>query len=76
MHPGLRPGRMREQQGRPRNHRKSVKTSEESKHSSEASEATPDGCARAHPSKQNATKKDQSPCKSPVEPPSECLHSL
>jgi hypothetical protein len=40
-----------------------TKTSEESNHSSEASVATPDGCARAHPSKQNITEKGWSPCK-------------
>jgi hypothetical protein len=36
---------------------KRIKTSEESNHSSEASGATPDGCARAHPSEQNTTEK-------------------
>jgi hypothetical protein len=42
--PGLRPGRMREQQGRPRHHiTRRIKTSEESNHSSEASGATPIG---------------------------------
>jgi hypothetical protein len=73
--PGLRPGRMREQQGRPRR-RKGIKTSEESNHSSEASGATPGGGARAHPPKQNITEKGRSPCKNPAEPPSECPHSL
>jgi hypothetical protein len=34
-----------------------IKTSEESNHSSEASGATPDGCARADPSEQNTTEK-------------------
>jgi hypothetical protein len=34
---------------------KRIKTSEESNHSSEASGATPDGCAHAHPSEQNMT---------------------
>jgi hypothetical protein len=42
---------------------KGTKTSEESNHSSEASGATPGGCARTHPPEQNATKKGQSPCK-------------
>jgi hypothetical protein len=74
---GLRPGRMREQQGRPRHHiTRRIKTSEESNYSSEASGATPDGCARAHPSEQNITKKGWSLCKNPTEPPSEYLHSL
>jgi hypothetical protein len=40
-----------------------IKTSEESNHSSEASGATPSGCARAHPPKQNVTEKGRSPCK-------------
>jgi hypothetical protein len=34
-----------------------IKTSEESNHSSEASGATPGGCARAHPPKRNITEK-------------------
>jgi hypothetical protein len=42
---------------------KGVKTSEESNHSSEASGATPGGCARAHPPEQNITEKGWSPCK-------------
>jgi hypothetical protein len=42
---------------------KGVKPSEESNHSSEASGATPGGCARAHPPEQNVTEKGQSPCK-------------
>jgi hypothetical protein len=42
---------------------KGIKTSKESNHSSEASRATPDGCARAHPSEQNATEKGRPPCK-------------
>jgi hypothetical protein len=42
---------------------KGTKTSEESNHSSEASEATPGGCARAHPLEQNVTEKGRSPCK-------------
>jgi hypothetical protein len=73
--PGSRPGRIREQQGRPRHH-KGIKTSEESKHSSEASGATPGGCAHAHPPEQNITQKGRSPCKNPAEPPSECPFSL
>jgi hypothetical protein len=36
---------------------KRIKTSEKSNHSSEASGATPDGCARAHPSEQDTTEK-------------------
>jgi hypothetical protein len=40
---------------------KSVKTSEESNHSSEASGATPGGCARAHPLEQSITEKGRSP---------------
>jgi hypothetical protein len=43
--------------------RKRIKTSEESNHSSEASGATPDGCARVHPSEQNTTENGWSPCK-------------
>jgi hypothetical protein len=35
----------------------------ESNHSSEASGATPGGCARVHQLEQNATEKDRSPCK-------------
>jgi hypothetical protein len=42
---------------------KGTKTSEESNHSSEASGATPGGCARAHPPEQNANEKGRSPCK-------------
>jgi hypothetical protein len=42
---------------------KGIKTSEESNHSSEASGATPGGCARAHPPEQNVTEKGRSPCK-------------
>jgi hypothetical protein len=41
---------------------KGIKTSEESNHSSEASGATPGGCARAHPPEQNTTEKGWSPC--------------
>jgi hypothetical protein len=40
-----------------------IKTSEESNHSSEASGATPSGCARAHPPEQSVTKKGRSPHK-------------
>jgi hypothetical protein len=51
---------------------KRIKTSKESNHSSEASGATPGGCARAHPPKQNATEKCRSPCKKVRQkPPSE-----
>jgi hypothetical protein len=39
---------------------KGIKTSEESNHSSEASVATPGGCARAHPPEQNVTEKGRS----------------
>jgi hypothetical protein len=53
--PGLWPVRMREQP--------SAKTSKESNHSSEASGATPGGCARAHPPERNTTEKGRSPCK-------------
>jgi hypothetical protein len=42
---------------------KGTKSSEESNHSSEASGATPGGCARAHPSEQSVTEKGRSPCK-------------
>jgi hypothetical protein len=42
---------------------KGIKTSEESNHYSEASGATPSGCARAHPPEQNVTEKGRSPCK-------------
>jgi hypothetical protein len=42
---------------------KGIKTSEKSNHSSEATGATPDGCARAHPPEQSVTEKDRSPCK-------------
>jgi hypothetical protein len=74
--PGLRPVRMREQPDRPRHH-ETAKTSEESNHSSEASGATPGGCARAHPPEQNATEKGRSPCKKVRhKPPSEYQHSL
>jgi hypothetical protein len=40
---------------------KSIKTSKESNHSSEASRATPGGCARAHPPEQSIAKKGRSP---------------
>jgi hypothetical protein len=43
--------------------KKSIKTSEESNHSSEASRATPGGCARAHPPEQSVTEKGRSPRK-------------
>jgi hypothetical protein len=55
---------------------KSIKTSEESNHSSEASGATPGGCARAHPPEQNITEKGQSPHKNAAKPPSEYQRSL
>jgi hypothetical protein len=42
---------------------KGIKTTEESKHSSEASGATPGGCARAHPLEQSVTEKGRSPRK-------------
>jgi hypothetical protein len=42
---------------------KGIKTSEESNHSSEASGATPGGCARAHPPEQSVTEKGRSPRK-------------
>jgi hypothetical protein len=42
---------------------KSIKTSEESNHSSEASGATLDGCARVHPLEQSITEKGRSPHK-------------
>jgi hypothetical protein len=42
---------------------KGIKTSEESNHSSEASGATPGGCARAHPPERDVTEKGRSPCK-------------
>jgi hypothetical protein len=42
---------------------KSIKTSEESNHSSEASGATPGGCARAHPLEQSITEEGRSPRK-------------
>jgi hypothetical protein len=42
---------------------KSIKTPEESNHSSEASEATLSGCARAHPPEQSITEKSWSPHK-------------
>jgi hypothetical protein len=42
---------------------KRTKTSKESNHSSEASGATPGGCARAHPPEWNATEKGRSSCK-------------
>jgi hypothetical protein len=60
--PGLRSDRMREQPDRPR-HQEGIKTSKESNHSSEASGATPGGCAHAHPPQQNVTEKGRSPCK-------------
>jgi hypothetical protein len=41
---------------------KRIKTSEKSTHSSEASGATPGGCARAHPPEPNITEKGWSPC--------------
>jgi hypothetical protein len=41
---------------------KRIKTSEESNHSSEASGATPGGCARAHPPEQSITNEGWSPC--------------
>jgi hypothetical protein len=42
---------------------KRIKTLEESNHSSEASGATPNGCARVHPSEPNITEKGRYPCK-------------
>jgi hypothetical protein len=42
---------------------KSIKTLEESNHSSKASEATLGGCARAHPPEQSITEKGWSPRK-------------
>ena len=42
---------------------KGTKTSEESNHSSEASGATPGGCAHAHPPEQSVTEKGRSPRK-------------
>jgi hypothetical protein len=42
---------------------KRTKTSKESNYSSEASGATPGGCARAHPPEQKATEEGRSPCK-------------
>jgi hypothetical protein len=42
---------------------KGIKTSDESNHSSEASGATPGGCARAHPPEQSVTEKGRSPRK-------------
>jgi hypothetical protein len=56
---------------------KGIKTLKESNYSSEASGATPGGCACAHPPKRNATEKGRSPCKkSATKPPSEYPHSL
>jgi hypothetical protein len=55
---------------------KSIKTSEESNHSSEASGATPGGCARAHPPEQNITEKGRPPHKNAAKPPSEYQHAL
>jgi hypothetical protein len=60
--PGLQSGRMREQPGRLGHHER-LKTSKESNHSSEASGATPGGCARAHPPEQSITEKGRSPHK-------------
>jgi hypothetical protein len=40
---------------------KSIQTSEDSNHSSEASGATPGRCARVHPPEQSKTKKGRSP---------------
>jgi hypothetical protein len=60
--PGQRPVRMREHQTG-RGITKGTKTSKESNHSSEASGATPGGCARAHPPEQNVTEKGRSPCR-------------
>jgi hypothetical protein len=60
--PGLQPVRMREQPDRPKHH-EGIKTSKESNHSSEASGATPGGCARTHPPEQSVTEKGRSPCK-------------
>jgi hypothetical protein len=45
---------------RPSEASQKIKTSEESNHSSEASGATPGGCARAHPPEQNITEKGRS----------------
>jgi hypothetical protein len=74
--PGLRPVRMREQPDRPKHHKR-ANTSKESNHSSEASGATPGGCARAHPPEQNVIEKGRSPCKKVRQkPPSEYQHSL
>jgi hypothetical protein len=62
MHPGYgRAARANNQAGR--GIMKSIKTSEESNHSSEASGATPGRCARAHPPEQNITEKGRSPHK-------------
>jgi hypothetical protein len=56
---------------------KGINTSEESNHSSEASGATPGGCARAHPPEQSVTEICRSPRKKSVaKPPSEYQHSL
>jgi hypothetical protein len=60
--PGQRPVHMREQPDRP-SITKGIKTSKETNHSSEASGATPGGCARAHPPERDATEKGRSPCK-------------
>jgi hypothetical protein len=56
---------------------KSIKTSEESNHSSDASGATPGGCARAHPPEQSITEKGRSPRKKVRQKPqSKYQHSL
>jgi hypothetical protein len=56
---------------------KGIKTSKESNHSSEASGATPGGCARAHPPEQNVTEKGRPLAKKgATKPPSEYQHSL
>jgi hypothetical protein len=56
---------------------KGIKTLEESNHSSEASGATPGGCACAHPLEQSVTEKGRSPRKkSAAKPPREYQHSL
>jgi hypothetical protein len=57
--------------------RKSIKTSEESNHSSEALGATPGECARAHPPEQKCKRERPVPSqKSVTKPPSEYQHSL
>jgi hypothetical protein len=56
---------------------KGIKTLEESNHSSEASGATPGGCARAHPPEQKCNRERSVPSqKSAAKPPSEYQHSL